>query len=143
MIITTRRYVVCKNHVARSNLSAFISSGIVGLDNYLAQMIFKTRQCVLCMNHVATSKVKFTVRTYSLCIGLNETYSCRAHNFVVAPAPGMGSYGPGFSSICTIPSGLYLTLGTRWGHQCPLDTFLFLPYLGIRFFPPFQNNSKI
>ena len=55
-------------------------------------MIIKTRQCVLCKNRVAMSKVKFTVRTYSLCRGLNETYSCLAHNFVVGPAPGMVPY---------------------------------------------------
>ena len=55
-------------------------------------MIAKRRQCVLCKNHVAMSKVKFTVRTYSLCAGLNETYSCLAHNFVVGPASGMVRY---------------------------------------------------
>ena len=38
------------------------------------------------------SKVKFTVRTYSLCIGLNETYSCPAHNFVVGPASRIVRY---------------------------------------------------
>ena len=64
----------------------------MGFENYLAHMIIKTRQCVLCKNHVATSKVKFTVRTYSLCIGLNETYSYPAHDFVVGPAPGMVRY---------------------------------------------------
>ena len=64
----------------------------MGLENYLAQMIIKTRQYVLCKNHVATSKVKFTVRTYNLCIGLNETYSCPAHNFVIGPALGMVRY---------------------------------------------------
>ena len=37
-------------------------------------------------------KVKFTVRTYSLCIGLNETNSCLAHNFVVVLASGMARY---------------------------------------------------
>ena len=63
-----------------------------GFENYLAQMIIKTRHCALYKNHVATSKVKFTVRTYSLCIGLNETYSCPAHNFVVGPASGMVRY---------------------------------------------------
>ena len=62
---------------------------MVGFKNYLAQMIIKPRQCVLCKNYVATSKVKFTVRTYSLCICLNETYLCPAHNFVVGPASGM------------------------------------------------------
>ena len=45
-------------------------------------------------NHVTRSKVKVTVYTYSysLCIGLNETYSCPAHNFVVGPVPGMVRY---------------------------------------------------
>ena len=42
--------------------------------------------------YVATSKAKFTVRTYSLCIGLNETYLCSAHNFIVEPASGMVQY---------------------------------------------------
>ena len=65
---------------------------MLGLENYLAEMIIKTRQWVLCKNYVATSNVKFTVRTYSLCIGLNETYSCPADNFVVGAAPGMVRY---------------------------------------------------
>ena len=55
----------------------------------MEQMIIKPRQCVLGKNHVAMSKVKFTFRTYSLRIGLNETYSCPAHNIVVGPASGM------------------------------------------------------
>ena len=94
-------------------------------ENYLAQMIIKTRQYVLCKNHVAMSKVKFTVRTYSLCIGLNETYLCPAHNFVVGHASGMVPKGSGFPSVCTVSSRRYLTQGTRRGHQCPIDTFLF------------------
>ena len=36
--------------------------------------------------------VKGQVHTYSLCIGLNETYSCPTHNFVVGPASGMVRY---------------------------------------------------
>ena len=65
---------------------------MVGFENYLAQMIIKTRQCVLYKSHVATLKAKFTVRTYILCIGLNETYLSPAHNFVVGPASGMMRY---------------------------------------------------
>ena len=55
-------------------------------------MIIKPKQCVLCKNLVARPKVKVTVRTYTLCIGLNETYSCPAHSFVVGPASGMVRY---------------------------------------------------
>ena len=55
-------------------------------------MIIKPKRCILCKNHVARSKVKVTVRTYSLCIGLNETYSCPAHSFVVGPGSGMVRY---------------------------------------------------
>ena len=55
-------------------------------------MIIRTRHCVLCKNHVATSKVKFTVRTYSSCIGLDRTYSCPACNLVVGPASGIARY---------------------------------------------------
>ena len=55
-------------------------------------MTVKTRQYVACKNLVARSDVKVTVRTYNLCIGLNETYSCPAHNFVVGPASGMVQY---------------------------------------------------
>ena len=55
-------------------------------------MIIKTNQCVLCKNPVATIKVKFTVTTYSLCIGFSETCPCPAHDFVVAPASGMVRY---------------------------------------------------
>ena len=65
---------------------------MAGWENYLAQMIIMTRQCGLCKNHLATSKVKFTVCIYSLCIGLNETYLCVAHNLVVGPAPGTVQY---------------------------------------------------
>ena len=75
-----------------SHAQPIILSCMVGFENYLAQIIIKPRQCVLCKNHVATSKVSFTVRTYSLCIGLNETYLCPAHNFVVGPASGMMRY---------------------------------------------------
>ena len=106
MIITTRRCVTCMYHVARSKVKVtvnthsaeafhvqiIISCCMVVFENYLAQMIIKTRQCVLCKNHVAMSKVKFTICTYSLCIGLKETYSCPAHNFVVGPASGMVQY---------------------------------------------------
>ena len=98
---------------------------MVGFENYLAQMIAKTRQCVLCKNHVATSKVKFKVCTYSLCIGLNEIYSYSADNFVVGPAPGMVRYRDlVFHPFIWSHQGA-LTQGTRWGHQCPMDTFLF------------------
>ena len=65
---------------------------MLGFENYFAQMIIKPRQCVPCKNHVATPKVKFTVRTYSLCISLKEAYLCPAHNFVVGPASGMVRY---------------------------------------------------
>ena len=109
MIITTRRCIVYKNHVNRSTVKdtvntyslcigiscsaqPIISSGIAGFETYFAQMTIKTRQYVLCKNHVATSKAKFTVRTYSLCTGLNETYLFPAHNFVVGPASGMVRY---------------------------------------------------
>ena len=36
--------------------------------------------------------VKGQVHIYNLCIGLNETYSCLAHNLVVGPVPGMVQY---------------------------------------------------
>ena len=65
---------------------------MVGYENYLIQMIIKIRQCVLTKNHCARSEVKFTVHTYSLCIGLYETYSCLAHDFVAGPASGMVQY---------------------------------------------------
>ena len=105
-------------------------------ENYLAQTIIKPRQCVQCKNHVATSKVKFTVRTYSLCIILceNETYLCAAHNFVAGPASGMVRYKVLVFHRFTVPSRRYLTQGTRWGHQCPMDTFfngLFIYFLKI------------
>ena len=64
---------------------------MVGFENYLAQRS-KTRQYVLCKNHVAMSKVKFTVCTYSLYIGLSETYSYPAYNFVVGPASWIVQY---------------------------------------------------
>ena len=36
--------------------------------------------------------IKGQVHTYSLCIGLNETYLCPAHDFVAGPASGMVWY---------------------------------------------------
>ena len=104
MIIMTRQYVVCKNNVARSKVKVtvrlkgfafqnhvqpFTSSCMVGFESYLAQMIIIIRQCVMCKNHIARSKVKVTVRTYSLFIGFCETCLCLAHNFVIMHAPGM------------------------------------------------------
>ena len=77
---------------AASQVQPIILSGMMGLETYLTQMIMKTRQCVLCKNRVATSKVKFKVHTYSLCIGLNETCSCPAHDFVGGPASVMVGY---------------------------------------------------
>ena len=93
MIITTRRCVVCKNHVPRSKVKIIVHthSLCIGI-SCSAQVITKPRQCVLCKNHAAMSKVKFTVRTYSLWIGLNETYSCLAHNFVAGPASRIVRY---------------------------------------------------
>ena len=99
---------------------------MVGFENYLAQMIIKPRQCVLCKNHVAMSKVKFTVHTYSLCIGLNETYSCAAHNFVVGPASGMVQYKDlVFHPFVRSHQGAILLKALGGGHQCSMDTFLF------------------
>ena len=107
MIITTRRCVVFKNHVARSKVKVTVKTyslciGISssahnfiwhgGFENYMAQMIIKARQFVLWKNNLATSKINFTVSTYSLCTGLNETYLCPAHNFIVGPALGMVQY---------------------------------------------------
>ena len=90
--------------------------------------ITKTRQCVLCKNHVATSKAKFTVSTYSLCIGLNETYSCPSHNFVVGPASGMVRYrDPGFHPVHTSHQGAILlkALGGGISVLCIHISFLF------------------
>ena len=82
-------HIVC---ASASHVQPIISSGMMRFRNYKAQMITKTRQCVLCKNHAATSKAKFTVHTYSLCIGFNETYLYLAHKFVVGPASGMVRY---------------------------------------------------
>ena len=88
-------------------------------------MIIQPRQCVLCKNHVATSNVKFTVRTYSVCIGLNETYLCPAHNFVVGPTSGMVGYKDlVFHPFVWSHQGAIL-LKALGGHQYPMDTFLF------------------
>ena len=82
---------------------------MVRFENYLAQMTIKTRHCILCMNHVGTSKIKFTVRTFNLCIGLNETYLCPAHNFVAGPASGMVRYKDlGFHSFVRSHQGAIL-----------------------------------
>ena len=80
-------------------MQPIISCCIVGFGNYLAQIIINdnvsfARTMLLCQMSIFVIfviltmklKVKFTVRTYNLCIGINETYSCLAHNFVVGPA---------------------------------------------------------
>ena len=110
-----------------SYVQAIISSCMVVFENCLAQMITKPRQCVLCKNHVATSKGRFTVCSYSLCIGLNETYLCPAHNFVVGPASGMVRYKDlVFHPFVWSHQGAVLIKALlRRGHQCPVDTFLF------------------
>ena len=93
IFIMTRQCVACKKMLlgqrSRSQLALKVcafqtlvrpitSSCMVGLKNYLAEMIITTKQCVACKNHVAGSKVNVTVHTYSLCIGI----SCSAHNFI-------------------------------------------------------------
>ena len=93
MIITTRQYVSCKNMLLgqrsrsqpalkvcafRIHVRPITSLYMVGLENYMAEMIIMTRECVAWKKHVAGSKVKVTVHTCSLCIGI----SCSAHNFI-------------------------------------------------------------
>ena len=70
----TLKVCAFQNHV--QPLTSFQKS--VGFENYLAQMIITISQCVVSKNHVARSKVKVTVHTYSLCIGI----SCSAHNVI-------------------------------------------------------------
>ena len=94
----------------------------MGFENYLAQMI-KTRKCVPCKGHVATLKVKFTVCTYSLCIGLHQNDSCSAHYFVVGPSLGMVRFkGLVFYPFVRFHQGAILLKVTRRGYQCPMDS---------------------
>ena len=95
MIIVTRQCVASKDHVPRSKVKVMADTSslgiqnrvqpitsfqtLVGFENYLAEMIITTRQCVVYKNHVARSKVKVTVHTHSLYIGI----SCSAHNFIL------------------------------------------------------------
>ena len=83
--IKTRQCATCMNHVAKSKVQVTASTlslcisepcpthnfiwKLVGFEKYLAEIII-TRRCVACKNHVAKSKVKVTVHTYSLCIGI-------------------------------------------------------------------------
>ena len=91
MIMTI--YVVCKNMLLGQRLRSqpalkvcafqihvgpITSSCMMGFENYLAEIIIMTRRYVMCKNHVTRSKVKVTVHTYSLCIGI----LCSAHNFI-------------------------------------------------------------
>ena len=95
MFIMTRRCDACKNMLLgqrsrsqpvlkdcafQSHVRPITSSFMVGLDNYLAEIILTTRQCVECENHVAGSKVKVKVKayTYSLCVDI----SWSVHNFI-------------------------------------------------------------
>ena len=85
----SRSQSVLKFYALQNRVRPLTSSCMVGFENYLAQMVITTRQNVMCKNYVARSKVKVTACTYSLCIGLNETCSCPAHNFVIKHASGM------------------------------------------------------
>ena len=115
---------------------------MVGFENYLAQMIIKTRQCVMCKNHVATSKVKFTVGTYSLCIGLNETYSYLIHNFVVGPAPGMVRYNDlVFHLFIRSHQGAFL-LEALCGGISVLWTYFFSVFFCCLFLPILRGGSR-
>ena len=93
MFIMTRRCVACKNMLLgqrsrsqpvlkvcafQSHVWPITSSFMVGLENYLAEIILTTRQCVECKNHVAETKVKVKAYTYSLCVDI----SCSVHNFI-------------------------------------------------------------
>ena len=84
-------------------------------------MIIKTKHRVLCKNYVATSKVKFTVRSYSLCIGL-----CPSYSFVVAPASDMVRYRDPVFHPFVRPIKALSYSSTRRGNQCLMDTFFLL-----------------
>ena len=56
---------------------------MVGFENNIAQIIIIERQCIAIKNHITWLKVEVTVGSSTLCIGLNETCSCPANNFVV------------------------------------------------------------
>ena len=44
----------------------------------------------------------------------------------VGPASGMVRYKEfGFPFVCTVQARRYLIQGTRRGHNCPMETFLF------------------
>ena len=95
MIITTRRCVSCKKHIAKSlgkvtvgtyrrcihiRVLPITSSCMVGFENYMSQMIITTRRCVACKNHVARSK-KNNVTVSMLSLRVPE--SCPTLNFIV------------------------------------------------------------
>ena len=101
MISKIKQCVPCMNHVTRSKVKVTVHiyslcRGILCSAHNFIQLggirkLFSTNDYqdkTLCpvKNHVVRSKFKFTVRTYSLCIGFIETCSCPAHNFVVVPA---------------------------------------------------------
>ena len=69
--------------VFQNRVRAITKPYMMGFENNLAHMIIMTRQCVANKNHVARSKVKVTVRTYTLCIDFSEICSCPTHNFVM------------------------------------------------------------
>ena len=99
---------------------------MIGFENFIGRNYHpdKTICCVLCKNHVATSKVKFTVCTYSLCLGLNDSYSCPAQSFVVGPSSGIVQ-GSDLFSIYLYGPIKALSYGTSRWHQCPMDTLFF------------------
>ena len=53
----------------------FITSGMVGFENYLAQMIIKTRQCVPAQEPCPYVNVQVHSPHLQLCIGVSETCS--------------------------------------------------------------------
>ena len=108
MIIVTSRCVMYKNYVARSKVKVtvhthslcigiscsahnFILHGgiwkLFGINDHQAKIMCPVQEpCCYVKSQVHSSHLQF------ICIGLNETYSCLAYNFVVGPASEMVRY---------------------------------------------------
>ena len=133
--------------VDASYVQLIISFSMVGFENCSAQITIKPRQGDLYKNHVATLKAKFTVSTYSSCIGLNETYLCPANNFVVGPASGMVRYRDRvFHPFVRSHQGVILLkalgggISVLWTHLFLVESFSMYFY-GLNLGPPASELS--
>ena len=129
MIITTRQCVVCKYYVAESKIkvTAHTYSLCIGISCSAHNFIQHGKTGTLFGPNDHQEKTICPVQEpscYVICIGLNESYSCLVHDFVVGPDPGMMQYRDvGFHSFVGSHQGTILLKALGGGISVPWTHF--------------------